>query len=783
MVLLRCTLLGLALVCCAGCGASLRQNITELALIDDFTVELLPESLVGGASMAASKLDLLPVADGFVVSISIQQASDLKALYIKLSYDPSRYSPVSAKASNLLGQDRPRLELAQLEHPGIVIHGQVLCNWDRLPGYTGSGEAVVVRFKRQPFAPVIAVRQSSAAPAGDASATALSLDIANSTLNWRYYSAGDYDQNGVVGITDLTPLGIHFGEVGPFDIDTSRAVIDGNGNGAIDLSDLVIIGANFERRVAGYRVYESLNAGDYPGSNTAVSAIAWIGEANAALGDRAVERLSYSYTLAAVENDAFYWVRPYDGAPLDPAASEGTPSNLLDAGALTNEPPIADLVAYPAYGHAPLPVQFFAGGSADPDGTISQYEWDFDGDGTFEQVGFQNFATHVYDDAAEHIVTLRVTDNHGATGVDGVLVMTDLIEGWRLSLPVRDTYLDNIYAAAMIGDKPAVAFSSYNELRYCQATDTSARSWNSAVAIPQVPVLAGSMSLVAQGGRPAIAFANDSGQGPFYTRAADAAGTAWPEPTALVQPLLTDLYQTRIALAGGGNPLVVASVNADGAHSLQVILGTDLFGINWNAPIEADGGVAGFLMPALELINGLPALAYVNAGGAAIYSLSSGAPDGSNWVDETEIDPAILSGLCLAEVNGRPAVAYIKDPTHLNYIRADDAAGTSWLNVVEPEPGASLRFDVALANNAGVPVVAYVAVAAGGIDDELRFIRALDEDGALWEAPQIIGVFDRVGLLRLLELSDGRPALVFQVRYDVLDPGLHGDVLFCAVPE
>jgi hypothetical protein len=581
----------------------------------------------------------------------------------------------------------------------------------------------------------------------------------------------------------MTPLGIHFGELGPFDIDTNLGVIDGNGNDAIGLTDLVAIGANFGQRVRGYRVYESLDAVEYPLSNGALSSIAWLDEVNVALGDPSQERLSYSCTLVAVVDGAFYWVRPYDGAPLDPAASEGTPSNMLDAGALLNEAPVADLIAHPAFGLAPLPVQFFAGGSADPDGTIVQYEWDFDGDGIFDQVGFQDFATHVYDTAGEYIVTLRVTDNVGGAGVDGNLVVASLPVGWRISLPVRDIYLDSGFTAAIVNGRPAVAFSSYNELRYCQASDAVAGSWDSAVAIPAIPIRAGSLSLVELGGRPAVAFADDTDQGPFIVRAADAAGTAWPVPTAITGPMLTDVFQTRIILAASGNPVVVASTIAAGAHSLRVILGTEFAGLLWNAPIVADGGVAGFLTPALARIDALPAMAYMNADAAAVYSPSSGVPDGSAWLDETEINPAVFAGLCLAEVNGRPAVAYIKDPTHLHYIRADDAAGSSWLNVTEPDPGTSLRFDVALASNAGVPVIAYVAEAAGGIDDELRFVRAVNEDGGAWDAPQTIGVYDRVGLIQLLELSDGRPALVFQVQYDVLDPGLNGDALFFAVPE
>jgi PKD repeat protein len=62
------------------------------------------------------------------------------------------------------------------------------------------------------------------------------------------------------------------------------------------------------------------------------------------------------------------------------------------------DPPHADLVAQPAYGLAPLPVQFSAADSFDVDGTIELYEWDFDGDGIYDEAGVYASALHVFDE-------------------------------------------------------------------------------------------------------------------------------------------------------------------------------------------------------------------------------------------------------------------------------------------------------------------------------------------------------------------------------------------------
>ncbi len=64
--------------------------------------------------------------------------------------------------------------------------------------------------------------------------------------------------------------------------------------------------------------------------------------------------------------------------------------------------------------------------SSDPDGQVVRYEWDLDGDGTFETDGgtkptvqhrFEMKSTLVGDQRKRH-VSLRVTDDKGATGVD-----------------------------------------------------------------------------------------------------------------------------------------------------------------------------------------------------------------------------------------------------------------------------------------------------------------------------------------------------------------------------
>ncbi len=78
-----------------------------------------------------------------------------------------------------------------------------------------------------------------------------------------------------------------------------------------------------------------------------------------------------------------------------------------------NQSPIADsLDVSPTGGAAPLDVTL-TGSAHDPDGTISQYEFDF-GDGSPKTVTSTNIVEHTYDTPDTYCIILRVQDNNGA---------------------------------------------------------------------------------------------------------------------------------------------------------------------------------------------------------------------------------------------------------------------------------------------------------------------------------------------------------------------------------
>jgi len=764
-----------------------------------FALSVLPASFQGQPPAGEFVLHLAPDPAGWRVDVEARRVEDLRSLYVELRYRASDLQIESARASGLLaaaaGTGR-LLELAVLDEPGLAVHGQLLAPTAAAAGFSGDGVLTSFFFSPRPAnAGDQPARGASLAPARDASATVLSLDLGNTELHWGYYNQGDYDQNSEVNVADLTPLGRHFLEAGPFLVNAIGAVVDGDGNGEINVADLTPIGANYGRRVRGYRIYESLDAGNYPAVNDAPSALAALGETSLSEGDPAQERLHYSFLLNEVVVGAFYWVRPYDGEPLDPAASLGTPSNMVSAGDPGNLPPAAVLAANPAFGLAPLQVRLSGADSADPDGAIVLYEFDFDNDGSYDLATAESFCEHIVTGAGEHIINLRVTDNRGATGVAGVDVVTDEPAGWDLFVPFPDLpldfWIDNISEAVLVQGNPALALESdYDGLFFSRSLDQTGTLWAQPQPLDTDGLYSGAPALAIVGGAPALAFAGSEHNNLYFMRASSADGDAWLAPQQLAAQ--AGVYGPRLLVDGDGLPLSAFLSTAGAGWQINAVLGEDELGAAWSAIVEVESGDPGYSAPALKLIAGTAAAAYQDSEGNTVFAPASGDPAGSDWDRHVAFDPPPLNGLSLAtpallEVAGHPAVAFgfigPGEPERLGFSRADDAAGTAWPAPALLDDGAELSCRPSLFSLDGVPAVAY-CVQADGPWEELRLLRAADAEAAAWDDVEVIGEFPDVQQVYGIELDGGRAGLVLRSVADHDDdPRLISRAVYFAVEQ
>lgn len=85
---------------------------------------------------------------------------------------------------------------------------------------------------------------------------------------------------------------------------------------------------------------------------------------------------------------------------------------------ITDQALTASFTATPDSGEAPLLVKFDASASADPDGKITKYEWDIDGNGVFDGTyDNKDKPEYTYDKIGTYEVTLRVTSVTGGYAV------------------------------------------------------------------------------------------------------------------------------------------------------------------------------------------------------------------------------------------------------------------------------------------------------------------------------------------------------------------------------
>jgi hypothetical protein len=192
-----------------------------------------------------------PAEGGFDVNLrTSEELPDCTELFLALDYDPQALHAFGLPPSpegcgtGLLGmvvEPTPgHIELGLTtvkDSTEMVRAGQVLLNFKLLTG--GVGHAA-----------------SAVADSGRARARNLELrhDTGTWVLSWDYTNPGDANQDGEVGINDLTPIGAHFHETVTNTWDDPLRHIDGDNNGEINAGDITPIGQNYAAEIFAYQI-------------------------------------------------------------------------------------------------------------------------------------------------------------------------------------------------------------------------------------------------------------------------------------------------------------------------------------------------------------------------------------------------------------------------------------------------------------------------------------------------------------------------------------------------
>ncbi|HEC86515.1 MAG TPA: PKD domain-containing protein, partial [Thermoplasmatales archaeon] len=116
--------------------------------------------------------------------------------------------------------------------------------------------------------------------------------------------------------------------------------------------------------------------------------------------------------------------------------NNGGNNNLPPPPPPMNQPPVAN-AGDPYSGILGVPAEFDASASHDPDGNITGYRWDFDGDGSWDTEWLKTpIATHNYTSTGFYTIILEVKDNQGATDTDSTSAIIEESFNYPPTTPV-----------------------------------------------------------------------------------------------------------------------------------------------------------------------------------------------------------------------------------------------------------------------------------------------------------------------------------------------------------
>lgn len=571
-------------------------------------------------------------------------------------------------------------------------------------------------------------------------------------ISWSYRNSGDYDLSGEVGVPDITPVALHYGDMvdimtgWPHSVD---AWIDGDKNGEIGVPDITTIAQGYLNRVAGYQI---LGAASPEGPWQVLDIV------NFPLFP--MYPLTFSYGFSLVNPADYIAVRPIDGD-----GGVGIASNIVSQTA--NELPVAMLTPSTLGGTAPLPVDFDASDSYDPDGSIAKHEWDLDGDGFYElDTGTNAFASWIYHDPGTYEMKLRVTDNSGAAAIAGVTINAYLEENLAPNASIvpdaTDIFVDMIVSFdASASDDPDGSIVNYKwdfegdgDFEYDSADSPFADYLYSAPGVFQAAVrVTDNLGATGEGSVQIIVSLNDDPVAVLFAMQDGPTSAAFDASNSFDPDGNIVMYEWDWTTDGsydmntGDDPYAFYDYGLPGSYIATVRV-TDALGATGTSLAFVDiyephtwhlrspaGEVANTTHPVLSMVDGRPSIVFRNSTNGTTRYVTSTDNFGASWDTTREIATDMSFSYGLIEANGKPAMAYEASIGMAMYAQSLFANGSSWPMAfpVEPTFGAGRMLSL---SHVQVGPTNYPALAtANWATGHLTFAISTDENGEIWAAP------------------------------------------------
>ncbi len=384
------------------------------------------------------------------------------------------------------------------------------------------------------------------------------------------------------------------------------------------------------------------------------------------------------------------------------------------------------------------------------------------------------------------------------------------VNGSRWTTPVAiDEPADNgAYPSLLVGkDHLAAAYydTTHGDLRFVLTTSLEGTAWGKWVTLDSAGDVGQHPCLLLVNDNPAICYL---GSGLKFIRATDAVGKGWGAPMMLDKEAGMGPATTPTMAIVNGSPAIAYYVTGSG---LTYVRANDASGSSWGPRAKVDTATGTGYFASLAMINNHPAIAYYDATLRGLKYVRAVDVNGTDWRSPRIIDDKEVGQYaCLRYVGGRPAISYWAAGArrNLRFVQADDSDGAKWgtpvdvdaegdvgewtsmaslgsraviayydssntalkcarqgwtLETVDGGSSGGSFISIELVNT--MPAVSYYDAAAGN----LKYVRAKNTSGTLWDAPLLVDTNGDVGLYTSLKIVGGKPAIA---HYDVANGDL-----------
>jgi hypothetical protein len=271
-------------------------------------------------ALQAIEVTVKPAPGGYAVLATAGPGmKDLSQLFFRVEFDGTALHSHNIKV-DALGSGNSAIGLATETEPGKLDVGIVATALAKSP-VVGAGTALLS------FQLLKGATNRKASGIDNDNYKARNLELVQNAggqwiLSWDYTNPGDANQDGQVGMQDLSPIGQFYGQEVSNSWDDPKRNVDCDHNGTINMGDVVRIGQNYNNRVFSYKIEVSEDG---------VSAFSVVGERLLSETEKQPgQAIRFSYAFPVIGGQTTYienaWYRV---VPFQEDLTAGTPSNAI----------------------------------------------------------------------------------------------------------------------------------------------------------------------------------------------------------------------------------------------------------------------------------------------------------------------------------------------------------------------------------------------------------------------------------------------------------------------